>query len=98
MREGLRREDQLYANSQILYIPSLSLPLPPPPQVMCICAHENTNLIAIGFKDGTVSTVRGNIMRDRQSRQKIVHEETEPGTYVTGKQLLFVCLLFILFI
>ena len=71
---------------------SLLLSLPPlsslPSQVMCICAHENTNLIAIGFKDGTVTTVRGNIMRDRQSRQKIVHEESEPGTYVTGGQFI----------
>jgi hypothetical protein len=52
--------------------------------VMAICAHENMNIIAVGFKDGNVIILRGNITRDRQSRQRIVHEEQEPGVYVTG--------------
>ena len=52
---------------------------------MSICAHENMNLIAVGFKDGTVVVLRGNITRDRQSRQRIIHEENEANVYVTGK-------------
>lgn len=51
---------------------------------MAICAHENMNLIAVGYKDGTVVVLRGNITRDRQSRQRIVHNEDKPGIYVTG--------------
>ena len=73
-----------------LFPPSLSrspLPLSPPLiKVMAICAHENMNLIAVGYKDGTVVILRGNITRDRQSRQRIVHKEDEPGIYVTGNQ------------
>ena len=52
---------------------------------MCICAHENSNLIAIGFKNGTVVVLKGEITRDKQSRQKIVHEaESMETVYVTG--------------
>lgn len=52
--------------------------------VMCVTAHENMTLIAVGFKDGTVILIRGNITRDRLSRIKVVHQETEAGAYVTG--------------
>ena len=55
---------------------------------MCLTAHENMNLIAVGFKDGTVILVRGNITRDRLSRIKVVHQESEVGAYVTGEQFL----------
>lgn len=57
-------------------------------QVMCLSAHENMNLIAVGFKDGTVLLIKGNITRDRLSRIKVVHEETEPGVYITGESLM----------
>ncbi len=49
-------------------------------------AHENMNLIAVGFKDGTVLLIRGNITRDRLSRIKAVHQENEPGVYITGEE------------
>ena len=52
---------------------------------MAITAHENMSMIAVGFKDGTVLLIRGNIARDRQSRLKVVHTEKEPGVYVTGQ-------------
>ena len=54
-------------------------------QVMAITAHENLNLIAVGFKDGTVLLLRGNITRDRQSRQSIIHRELVSNCYVTGQ-------------
>ena len=50
-----------------------------------VSAHENMNLIAVGFKDGTVVTIRGNITRDRQSRVRVIHSEDGPGVYVTGQ-------------
>ena len=52
---------------------------------MAISAHENMNMIAVGFKDGTVNVIRGNITRDRQSRQGVVHQEKYPNVYVTGE-------------
>ena len=60
----------------------------PPPshstQVMSVCAHENMNMIAVGFQNGTVIVIRGNITRDRMSRVRIVHEEKGERVYVTG--------------
>ena len=41
--------------------------------------------MAVGFKDGTVVTVRGNLMRDRLSTMKVVHSESTPGVYATGE-------------
>ena len=52
---------------------------------MAITAHENMNLIAVGHKDGTVQLMKGNITRDRASRQVVIHKDTEAGVYVTGK-------------
>ena len=55
-------------------------------QVMAVCAHENMNMIAVGFQNGTVIVIRGNITRDRMARIRIVHEEDLKGdrVYVTG--------------
>ena len=52
---------------------------------MVVCAHEDMNHIAVGFKDGTVIVIRGNITRDRQSRHRTVHLEEGAGVYVTGE-------------
>ncbi len=44
-------------------------------------------MIAIGFKNGTVIILKGEITRDKQSRQKFVHKESNESTepvYVTG--------------
>ena len=57
----------------------------PPAQVMAISAHENMTMIAVGFKDGTVLLIRGNITRDRLSRQRLLHEESTAGVYITGE-------------
>ena len=56
---------------------------------MAVCAHENLNLIALGFKDGTAIILKGNITRDRQSRQRIVHKEEEQGIYITGMYYIY---------
>ena len=53
-------------------------------QVMAVCAHENMSMIAVGFQNGTVIVIRGNITRDRMSRVKVVHEEKGDRVYVTG--------------
>ena len=54
---------------------------------MVVCAHESLTLMAVGFKDGTVVTVKGNLTRDRISTMKVVHSEPTPGVYVTGEPL-----------
>ena len=54
--------------------------------VMALTAHENMNLIAVGFSDGTVLLIRGNITRDRHSCVKVVHEESTQGCYITGME------------
>ena len=56
---------------------------------MAVCAHENLNLIALGFKDGTAIILKGNITRDRQSRQRIIHKEEEQGIYITGMYYIY---------
>lgn len=56
-----------------------------------VCAHENMMLIAVGFKDGTVVTIRGNLTRDRMSSMKVVHSEGTPGVYVTGRPVRYWC-------
>ena len=51
---------------------------------MSVCAHENMSMIAVGFQNGTVILIRGNITRDRMSRVRVVHEEKGERVYVTG--------------
>ena len=52
--------------------------------VTAICAHENTNIMAVGFKDGSVLLLKGNITRDRISKNRVIHRELEPGVHITG--------------
>ena len=49
-----------------------------------VCVHENMSMMAVGFKDGTVVIIRGNLTRDRFSTMRVVHSEATPGVYVTG--------------
>ena len=67
--------------------PLFTLLLSLPSQVMSVCAHENMSMIAVGFQNGTVIVIRGNITRDRMSRVRIVHEEKGDRVYVTGSVL-----------
>lgn len=74
-----------YTLSFPLFLCPSAPPSLPPSQVMAITAHENMNMIAVGYKDGTVILIRGNITRDRMSRHRIVHQEETPRVYITGK-------------
>ena len=49
-------------------------------QVHTFCVHENMTLIAVGFADGSVSLVKGNILHDRSSRHRVVHTDNVPVT------------------
>lgn len=48
-------------------------------KVHAFCVHENMTLMAVGFADGTVSLIKGNILHDR-IRHSIVHTDTVPVT------------------
>lgn len=52
--------------------------------VHAFCVHENMTLMAVGFADGTVSLIKGNILHDR-IRHSIVHTDTVPVTSVAFK-------------
>ena len=43
------------------------------------------NLMAVGFKDGSVLLLRGNITRDRVSKTRVIHREQDMGVHITGK-------------
>ena len=49
-------------------------------KVHTFCVHENMSMIAVGFADGTVSLMKGNILHDRSIRHVIVHTDTVPVT------------------
>lgn len=47
-------------------------------------ATEDLSQLAVGFGNGTVTLIRGNLIQDLGTRQRIVHESDEP---VTGVEL-----------
>eukprot|EP00795_Rhopilema_esculentum_P008547 gene8547-14548_t len=55
--------------------------------VTIICVHENLSQMAIGFEDGTVIIVRGDVTRERQARQRLVHQDKYPVTGLAYKQM-----------
>ena len=64
-----------------------------PVAVSCVSAHDN--LLAVGFCDGSVLLVRGELMRERHSKQKIIHSDKNPVTglafrHVANQTVLFV--------
>lgn len=46
--------------------------------VKSLAVHENLNLMAVGFDDGNVLLFRGDITRDRQSKQTVLRVGTSP--------------------
>ena len=49
-------------------------------KVHAFCVHENMTMIAVGFADGSVSLIKGNILHDRSIRHLVVHTDTVPVT------------------
>ncbi|XP_015915607.2 vacuolar protein sorting-associated protein 11 homolog [Parasteatoda tepidariorum] len=48
--------------------------------ITSITVHENMNLLASGFSDGSVLLARGDITRERQSKQKVFKVSNNPLT------------------
>ncbi|XP_065191110.1 vacuolar protein sorting-associated protein 11 homolog [Sycon ciliatum] len=66
-----------------------------PVAVSCVAAHENLQAMAVGFCDGSVLLVRGDITRERHSKTRVIHSDKHPVTglafrHVSGQTVLFV--------
>ncbi|XP_039352437.1 porphobilinogen deaminase isoform X2 [Mauremys reevesii] len=57
-----------------------------PTVVTCLTVHENLNFMAIGFADGSVVLIKGDITRDRHSKTQILHEGNYPVTGLAFRQ------------
>ncbi|XP_043936877.1 vacuolar protein sorting-associated protein 11 homolog [Protopterus annectens] len=57
-----------------------------PTEVSCLTVHENLNFMAIGFADGSVVLLKGDITRDRHSKTQVLHEGVYPVTGLAFRQ------------
>ncbi|KAM3830816.1 vacuolar protein sorting-associated protein 11 homolog [Vipera latastei] len=54
--------------------------------VSCLTVHENLNFMAIGFVDGSVVLIKGDITRDRHSKTQVLQEGGHPVTGLVFRQ------------
>ncbi|RYP16150.1 hypothetical protein DL765_005287 [Monosporascus sp. GIB2] len=55
-----------------------------PHKISAFAALDDLSQIAVGFANGAVTVIRGDLIHDRGTRQRVVHESEEP---VTGVEL-----------
>lgn len=60
-----------------------------------MCVHDGLQLLAIGFMDGSLILYRGDIMRDRSSRQKVLKDGSSPITGLSFRSTANSTLLFV---
>ncbi|KAK3910483.1 Vacuolar protein sorting-associated protein 11-like protein [Frankliniella fusca] len=53
---------------------SRTIPNNRPTPASTLCVHENLNLMAVGFTDGSILLYRGDIARDRLSKPKVLRD------------------------
>lgn len=53
---------------------SRAIPNNKPENVTALCVHENLNLMAVGFNDGSVILYRGDITRERTNKTKLLKD------------------------
>ncbi|XP_066993542.2 vacuolar protein sorting-associated protein 11 homolog [Anabrus simplex] len=58
---------------------SRAIPNKPVPAT-ALCVHDSLNLMAVGFSDGSIVLYRGDVMRERNSKQKILRDGSHPVT------------------
>ncbi|XP_064597137.1 vacuolar protein sorting-associated protein 11 homolog [Liolophura sinensis] len=58
-----------------------------PTPVTCFTVHENLNWMAIGFENGSVVLLKGDVTRDRHSKQRVAYETNKPITGVHFKSM-----------
>ncbi|XP_066929796.1 vacuolar protein sorting-associated protein 11 homolog [Clytia hemisphaerica] len=56
-------------------------------QVSSIAVHENLSQMAVGFVDGTVTIIKGDITNSRHSKARTIHEDKYPITGLAFKQV-----------
>ncbi|XP_045478377.1 vacuolar protein sorting-associated protein 11 homolog [Harmonia axyridis] len=64
---------------------SRALPGNRPVQVSALCVHENLQLMALGFIDGSLMLYRGDITRERSSKQKLLRDASSAVTGLAFK-------------
>ncbi|XP_061416593.1 LOW QUALITY PROTEIN: vacuolar protein sorting-associated protein 11 homolog [Lethenteron reissneri] len=64
-----------------------AIPSNKPTEVTCLAIHEGLNYMGIGFTDGSVVLIKGDITRDRHSKTQVVHESTYPITGLAFRQV-----------
>ncbi|PVD32476.1 hypothetical protein C0Q70_07915 [Pomacea canaliculata] len=62
-----------------------AIPSNKPTPVTCFTVHENFNFMAVGFENGTVILYKGDVTRDRHSKQRVVFENARPITGLSFK-------------
>ncbi|KAL3272653.1 hypothetical protein HHI36_014118 [Cryptolaemus montrouzieri] len=62
-----------------------ALPGNRPVQVSALCVHENLQLMALGFVDGSLMLYRGDITRERSSKQKLLRDASSTVTGLAFK-------------
>ncbi|XP_070533237.1 vacuolar protein sorting-associated protein 11 homolog [Ptychodera flava] len=57
-------------------IPSNNKPVP----VSTLCVSETLNMMAVGFTDGSVVLIKGDVLRDRHTKSRTIHQESSKIT------------------
>ncbi|KAF6834413.1 vacuolar membrane protein [Colletotrichum musicola] len=68
-----------------LHISNNKKQFPATMQISALDVLDNLSQVAVGFANGTVTLIRGDLINDLGARQRIVHESEEP---VTGVELM----------
>lgn len=79
LKSSLKHNIEFIFNSQII-INSLDYLLP----ISSFTFSDDLSILAVGFTSGKVILIRGDILRDRGSKQRVIYESNDP---VTGLQL-----------
>ncbi|KAK3753540.1 hypothetical protein QZH41_018510 [Actinostola sp. cb2023] len=72
-----------------------ALPGNKPVEVTCLAVLENLTQMTIGFADGSVVVYRGDVTRDRHSKQRLIHQDRHPITGLSYKQTASSTILFV---
>ncbi|RZF44682.1 hypothetical protein LSTR_LSTR000634 [Laodelphax striatellus] len=78
-------KDDRHGNPTCLRIMRASLPNRAV-QATCLCLNESLTLMAIGFIDGSVAFYRGNLPRERKTKQKILQENQQSVTGISFQE------------
>ncbi|CAG2067029.1 unnamed protein product, partial [Timema podura] len=59
---------------------SRAIPNNKPTPATALCVHDNLNLMAVGFHDGSIVLFRGDVCRERTNKQKVLKDGGVPVT------------------